>query len=144
MHFNSLSPGDARSSEKRPFAATDAYFGGDELAAKINQANLWLRPTATVVDRECSRREPAPGEGFPALERPLPRPAAGRGDLSSLLRGLRAERERKRLKQRALAVALGAAVSGLLTWSVYQTAAQESAPAGGQEDIGLAPAEDGS
>ena len=132
--LNIAPPASAHFSERQPSAAADAFFGGDELAAKINSANLWLRPSATVIDRESSWREQ------PAEETYIPLPVAGNshGDLSELILSLRADRERTRekLKKRALATALGAAVAGLLVWSAYRAVGQEDSPAGNHGDSG--------
>ena len=140
LHNSSLNAGhstSARFSERQPSIATDAFFGGNELAAKINQANLWLRPSATVINRECSWHEQPEDEvNFPSRDMLLPAAGNGHGDLSELIIGLRAERERTRekLKRRALAVALGAAVAGLLVWSAHRTVGQEDSPAGNHAD----------
>ena len=138
MHFYDHQPDPGRSPERRPSAMPDTFFGNAELAAKINRANLWLRPAAAIVDRGHGWQEQAPEEEavLPWAES-LHADRGNHGDLSSLMRSLNTERERAKFRNRVLATAVGAAVSGLLIWSAYRDAGQEATSVDNSEDTSL-------
>ena len=137
----------ARPSERQSSATTDNLFRANQLTAKVNQANLWLRPVTTIIDREQGWRGQLAGETNVSLhDIPLSDIGSRRSDLSELFLDMHTERARslEKLKKRALAVALGATVASLLAWSAQRVETQAESPAENHADIGLISPEDDS